>query len=172
MTGEEFGNIYQMGHKRTVRFLLSKGASSAAAADIAQSAWLRGWERLSQLRDPKMLLTWINTIALNEFRRHLTREAAFNRARSMVQWTVPAMSHAHLAAIDVSRILAACSQSDRQLLQAQMHGLTPRELACRHGISETAVRIRFLRARRYARAVFERNRPSRNSPGKPASCGV
>jgi DNA-directed RNA polymerase specialized sigma24 family protein len=50
MTGEEFGNMYRLTHMRTVRFLLSKGASPTIAADIAQ-AWLRGWERLSQLRE-------------------------------------------------------------------------------------------------------------------------
>jgi RNA polymerase sigma factor (sigma-70 family) len=172
MTSEEFGNMYQLTHMRTVRFLLSKGASPTVAADIAQSAWLRGWERLSQLREPKMLLTWINTIALNEYRRQMTREAAFNRARSSeLQRRIPAKGQANFAAIDISRILAACSPSDRLLLEAQMHGVTPRELAYQHGITETAVRIRFLRARRSARAAFERNRPATDLPTK-AYCGT
>ena len=162
MTREEFGDLYQMAHNRTIRFLLAKGASATVAADVAQSAWLRGWERLSQLRDPRMILTWINTIALNEYRRQMTREAALNRARSgELQRSIPAKADFNFAAIDISRILAACSPSDRLLLQAQMSGVTPRELAYQHGITETAVRIRFLRARRSARAAFERERPPR-----------
>jgi DNA-directed RNA polymerase specialized sigma24 family protein len=110
MTREEFGNMYEQAYGRTVAFLLSSGACATIAVDVVQSLWMRGWERLSQLRDRRFLLTWINTIALNEYRR-------------------------------------------------QMNGVTPRELAYQHGITETAVRVRCLRARRSARAAFERTPP-------------
>jgi DNA-directed RNA polymerase specialized sigma24 family protein len=167
VTREEFGCTYRLACTRTVRFLLSKGATSTLAADVAQPAWTRGWERLSQLRDPKMILTWINTIALNEYRRQMTREAVFNRARAAeLDRPVPDRSDPNFAVIDISRVLAACSPNDRLLLQAQMNGVTPRELAYRKGITETAVRIRFLRARRSARAAFETNRTATNSPAK------
>ena len=46
MTREQYGDIYQTGRERTIRFLLSRGAAPGLAPDIAQSAWLRGWERL------------------------------------------------------------------------------------------------------------------------------
>src|ERR1041385_3255466 len=125
MTREEFGNMYEMAYVRTVRFLLSKGACSTTAVDIAQSAWTRGWERLSQLRDPTMLLTWINTIALNDYRRHLTREATLNRARAgeLHRPILHAVGQTSLAAIDISRVLAACTPGDRRLLEAQMNGV-------------------------------------------------
>ena len=74
MTREEYGDIYQTGRERTIRFLLSRGAAPGLAPDIAQSAWLRGWERLSQLRDPQMIVTWINSIALNQYRRVIRTE--------------------------------------------------------------------------------------------------
>jgi DNA-directed RNA polymerase specialized sigma24 family protein len=169
MTREEYGDVYQAAHIRTVRFLMSKGASSTLAADIAQSAWLRGWERLSQLREPSMLLTWINTIALNEYRRQMARETAFHRVRNgELQRGIPLRNHATFAAIEIARILAACNPADRQLLEAQMNGVTPRELACQHGITETAVRIRFLRARRSARAAFEKGRSASALTADPA----
>jgi DNA-directed RNA polymerase specialized sigma24 family protein len=165
MTREEFGNMYELAYARTVRFLLSKGASSTIAVDIAQSAWTRGWERLSQLRDRTMLLTWINTIALNEFRRQMTRDATINHAHAdELHRPIPAMGQANFAAIDISRILSACTPGERLLLEAQMNGLTSRELAHQHGITETAVRLRSLRARRSARAFFERGRPDTTLP--------
>lgn len=161
MTREEYGDIYQIAHIRTLRFLLSKGASATVAADITQSAWLRGWERLSQLRDTKMILTWINTIALNEYRRYMVREGFLHRQLNICE--PPPTAHVNLAAIDIGRILSVCSPSDRLLLEAQMNGITPKEMADEYGITETAVRIRFLRARRSARAAFEQFRSIRET---------
>jgi DNA-directed RNA polymerase specialized sigma24 family protein len=63
-----------------------------------------------------------------------------------------------LAAIDVARILDFCRPSDRALLQQQLHGVTTKEIADRHGATETAIRIRLLRARRTARALVEHKR--------------
>ena len=77
MTREEYGVVYQTGCERTIRFLLSRGVSPGIAPDVAQSAWLRGWERLAQLRDPTMIVTWINSIALNKYRSFIRYERLF-----------------------------------------------------------------------------------------------
>jgi len=60
-----------------------------------------------------------------------------------------------LAAIDIARILRACRPLDRFLLEAQMNGVTAKEMAREQGLTETAVRIRFLRARRSARKALQ-----------------
>jgi DNA-directed RNA polymerase specialized sigma24 family protein len=151
MTREEFGDIYQAGRDRTIRFLLSRGASPALAPDVAQSAWLRGWERLSQLRDPQMIVTWVNSIALNQYRRAIRCE----RLHQEFQPSAYGKTCLDLAAIDVARILTVCRQSDRLLLEAQMEGVTAKEMAREQGLTETAIRIRFLRARRSARKALE-----------------
>ena len=151
MTREEYGNIYQTGRERTIRFLLSRGAAPGLAPDIAQSAWLRGWERLSQLRDPQMILTWINSIALNQYRRVIRVE----RLHQELQRSAHGNTSMDLAAIDVSRIMGVCRPPDRALLEAQMKGVTAKEMAREQGLTETAVRIRFLRARRSARKALE-----------------
>jgi DNA-directed RNA polymerase specialized sigma24 family protein len=151
MTREEYGNIYQTGRERTIRFLLSRGAAPGLAPDIAQSAWLRGWERLSQLRDPQMILTWVNSIALNQFRRVIRVE----RLHQELQPSAQGNTSLDLAAIDVARILGACRPPDRMLLVAQMMGVTAKVMASAQGLTETAVRIRFLRARRSARKALE-----------------
>ena len=151
MTREEYGDIYQTGRDRTIRFLLSRVAAPGLAPDIAQSAWLRGWERLSQLRDPQMIVTWINSIALNQYRRVIRSE----RVHQQLQQAVLGNTCLDLAAIDVARILRTCRPPDRALLEAQMEGVTAKEMAREQGITETAVRIRFLRARRSARRALE-----------------
>lgn len=151
MTREEFGDIYLAGRERTIRFLLSRGAAPGLAPDIAQSAWLRGWERLSQLRDPQMIVTWVNSIALNQYRRVIRSE----RLHQEFQQSAPGKTSLDLAAIDVARILQVCRPSDRILLEAQMKGVTAKEMAREQGLTETAIRIRFLRARRSARKALE-----------------
>jgi len=151
MTSQEYGDIYTTGRERTIRFLLSRGAAPGLVPDIAQSAWMRGWERLSQLRDPQMIVTWINSIALNQYRRVIRNE----RLHQELQPSAHGRTSLDLAAIDVARILRVCRPPDRFLLEAQMKGVTAKELAREQGLTETAVRIRFLRARRSARKALE-----------------
>src|SRR5437868_6449190 len=74
MTREEYGYAYHRGRDLTVRFLRSIGLSTDDAEETAQAAWGKGWERLGQLRDSNMVLTWMNSIALNIHRSHIRRE--------------------------------------------------------------------------------------------------
>ncbi len=151
MTREEYGDVYQGGRERTVRFLLSRGAAQALVPDIAQSAWLRGWEKLPQLRDPQMIVPWVNSIALNLYRRAIRTECLQQEIRECDH----GKTCLNLAAIDVARILRACPPADRQLLEAQMNGVTATEIARKQGIPASTVRIRFFRARRSARIALE-----------------
>jgi DNA-directed RNA polymerase specialized sigma24 family protein len=73
----------------------------------------------------------------------------------------------NLAAIDVSRILKICRPSDRTLLEQQMHGVTAEEIATDQGVTETAVRIRFLRARRAAKMRLEMRAARNLEASKP-----
>jgi RNA polymerase sigma-70 factor (ECF subfamily) len=147
MTRERFGKAYEESLDNTVRFLLSRGVRRDSAADIAQSAWLRGWERLDQLRDDRFLVTWVNSIALNHFRKVIRFEGRNEPLEDRPQ-PGPAVNW---AAIDVSRILSSCRPRDRALLKAQLEGVTARELSQQTGASPAAMRIRFLRARYAAR---------------------
>jgi len=146
MTQEEFGTAYQSGFTLTVRFLVSRGLNYDAARETAQAAWVKGWERLEQLRNPAMILTWMNTIALNLHRSHIRRAPA--------EQTLPELASTPrdtLMAIDARRILRLCRKHDRQILQWHyLEGYKVQEIALRQGVTETAVRIRLLRARRTA----------------------
>ena len=151
MTREEYGQAYERGFDLTVRFLLSRGAyPNDRAADIAQAAWTRGWEKRSQLRNSLLVVTWVNTIALNTFRRWLRREKVFQILSEMKGET-----EIDTAAIDVGRILKHCRPTDRKLLELQLRGVTFEEIARQHGVTEMTVRLRLLRARRAARRSVE-----------------
>ena len=56
LTREDYALAYKDGYSKTVRFLASTGAPMELAEEVAQAAWARGWERLSQLRHAKALL--------------------------------------------------------------------------------------------------------------------
>jgi DNA-directed RNA polymerase specialized sigma24 family protein len=92
-----------------------------------------------------MLLTWMNSIALNIHRSYLRREPLLHGLPE-----IPTPPKVNLAAIDVARILGCCRKKDRIVLERHyLEGFKVREIASEHGWTETAVRIRLLRARRY-----------------------
>jgi len=164
MTREAYARAYQEGLPLTFRFLLSRGVARDTAEEISQAAWMRGWERLGQLRSDELISTWVNTIALNLYRRAIRQERRLQGlkeplyAKSTVNW----------AAIELRRILRFCRLPDRQLLEAQMVGQTAEEIAQDQGVSQTAIRIRLLRARRAARQAAENIRIRRRTHVTPA----
>lgn len=151
MTREDFAAAYETGYRRTMRFLRAKGISREHASDVSQTAWTKGWERLDQLQNDGMVLTWVNTIALNVHRQLQRREPAWQDLPEI--GTKPRVN---LAAIDLARILKICGPGDRTYLNYQLNGLSPSEIARLRGVPESAIRVRLLRARRAARRRVER----------------
>ena len=165
MTKEAYARAYQEGLPLTFRFLLSRGVARDTAEEISQAAWMRGWERLVQLRSEDLISTWVNTIALNLYRRAIRQE----RRLQGLQEPLYAKPTMNWAAIELRRILRFCRLPDRQLLEAQMVGQTAEEIAHNQGVSQTAIRIRLLRARRAARQAAENARVRRKTYGAAAS---
>jgi len=149
VTREEYGGAYQKGYNLTLRFLVSRGLTYDSAQETAQAAWVRGWEHLGQLLNSNMVLTWVNSIALNIHRSSIRREPFLQLPEISTSATV------NLAAIDVRRILKTCKKNDRVVLQRHyLEGYKVREIAQAHGWTEPAVRIRLLRARRAVHKRF------------------
>jgi DNA-directed RNA polymerase specialized sigma24 family protein len=148
MTRENYGQAYQRGFECTVRFLLSRGIHRDTANESAQAAWARGWERLNQLRDEGMVITWVNMIALNVFRGVARRQSGPAPGKLSETTAID------VAAIDLARILEICRPCDRILLEKQLHGYSAKEIALDQGVTATAIRIRLLRARRKARELI------------------
>ena len=162
MTREKYGLAYQKGFASTVRFLLSRGVPSDSANESAQAAWARGWERLSQLRDEATLLTWVNSIALNVYRGVIRRECYKEPLTEF-----HGKGEIDLARIDLARILEVCRPADRSLLELCLQGVSMKEIAGTRGVTETAIRIRLLRARRSARVIAEKQARQRRDRCRP-----
>lgn len=151
VTREDYGKAYQMGYRRTIGFLVSRGLPVDSAAEVAQEAWVKGWEKLAQLRDPAMLSQWINTIALNIHRSHLHKPSF----ETLPEISAPPTQD--FASIMVGQILSLCTSSERFLLKKHhIDGLQIAEIAREQGCTELAARIRLLRARRAAKARMDR----------------
>lgn len=150
MTSNGYGQAYEAGFERTVRFLVSRGVQRDSAQEIAQGAWVRGWECLPQLREDSMVVPWVNTIALNSYRRFLQKEVL-----TLPLKNVPSGFSVDLASIDLNQALNVCRPSERNLLEQNLRGFTTKEIARDEGVSETAIRIRLHRARRAARLHME-----------------
>jgi DNA-directed RNA polymerase specialized sigma24 family protein len=163
----DYGSAYQCGFERTVRFLSSRGVCRDIAEEIAQEAWVVGWERIGQLRNEDLLRTWVNTIALNLYRRSTWAEKRKRPLRENAGRT-----SLNTAAMDVAHLLRSCCPADRLLLVQQLSGFTTSEMAQETHSSETAVRLRLMRARRSARSIIEASPPiCRSETGHRETCG-
>jgi RNA polymerase sigma factor (sigma-70 family) len=147
MTQEEYGKAYEKGYKRTARFLVARGVPYSTAEDTAQAAWGKGWERVAQLRETTMVVTWVNSIAVNMYRSYLRHEPFLQMHDQVPE--VACVPKINLAAIDVSRVLSTSNKADQLVLTRHyLEGDTMEEIATANGWTVTAVRIRMLRARR------------------------
>jgi len=147
MNSEAYGKSYERGFRLTVRFLMSRGVCGDSAEEAAQVAWTKGWERLGQLREDRMVVTWVNSIAWNVIRSLARKRPLEELPEVAVPPTV------NLAAIDVDRALKCCKTAESLLLrQHYFEGHRVKDIARQEGRTATAVRIRLLRARRSARA--------------------
>jgi RNA polymerase sigma-70 factor (ECF subfamily) len=94
-----------------------------------------------------MVLSWVNTIALNLFRNWYRRREAPQLIPeiSVLPQTSP-------QSIDVQRALSKCAPADREMLEKHyVAGYTSAELGQEMGCTPVAVRVRVLRARRRIR---------------------
>jgi DNA-directed RNA polymerase specialized sigma24 family protein len=141
MLNNEYAQAFETGYGATRRFLLSRGAAMEDAEEIAQAAWVRGWEFRDQLRDPGLVSFWVNSIARNLFRA---------RFRAPMQTEIEdgyAVYTLDLDAIEVGRLLDRCPMRDRALLEQSLEGYSAEEIAETEGITSTGIRVRLLRIR-------------------------
>ncbi|HEY2844284.1 MAG TPA: RNA polymerase sigma factor [Bryobacteraceae bacterium] len=147
MKRNEYADAFQKGYSATRRFLLSRGAATDEAEEIAQAAWARGWEYRDQLRDASMVNFWVNSIARNLFRARFRTPPVIP-----LDGIDPSYSMSLEEVIEVRRMLDRCPPRDRQLLEKSLEGYSAEEIARDEGISSTGIRVRMLRIRQGIRA--------------------
>ena len=141
-----YAEAFQTGFSSTRRFLISRGAPLDQAEEIAQAAWVRGWEHRAQLRDPQLVGFWVNSIARNLFR------ASFRTPLQIPLEDSPEPSYKFdTGAIELRRLLDRCGDSDRALFEEALEGYSAEEMARGNGLSSVGVRVRLLRARQSLR---------------------
>ena len=138
---QDFSVAFESGYTATRRFLMSRGAAIDEAEEIAQAAWVRGWECREQLRDPLLVGFWVNSIARNLFR------ARFRLPQESPIEEVSASYSINLEALEVRRLLERCSVRDRDLLLKSLEGYSAEEMAEGSGVTSTGIRVRLLRIR-------------------------
>jgi RNA polymerase sigma factor (sigma-70 family) len=140
-----YAQAYRDGFRKTVRFLAANGAPPELAEEVAQAAWVRGWERLDQLRHADALMFWINSIAKNFLRNSFRRRHASLEAIECTLTTNPLDS----APIDSQRVFDGCDDKEQLLLKRYyLEGFTSRELSREFGLSPVGVRVRLTRLKK------------------------
>ncbi|MBM3763144.1 MAG: sigma-70 family RNA polymerase sigma factor [Acidobacteria bacterium] len=145
LTCEDYARAYQDGYSKTVRFLASTGAPLDLAEEVAQAAWVRGWERLGQLRHVQALTFWINSIAKNLLRSN------FRKSQMNVELLETTLVENPLESepIDAHRMFDGCTDSEKELLQLYyLEGFTSQELSSTFGLSAVGVRVRLTRLKK------------------------
>jgi len=147
VTPDEFANAYERGFAGTVRILCAYGVRRRSDADeLAQAAWVRGWERCASIMDPRRITQWVNAIAINRF-RNLQRGGRRFEALGDIP-CVPQM----FTASCVRQMLEKCDRMDRRLLESfYIFGNSLEEIAVSCKTTPGAMRVRLCRARKRAR---------------------
>lgn len=144
---DEFGDAFRHGYPMTLRFLLSRGAHTDTAEEIAQAAWAKGWECREQLQRPHMVGAWVNSIAKNMLKNRLRADQKLEAlTESSKSGGLPQV------AVDLKRILKNCERRDALILRGYyIEGYTTEEIARQVGLTPVTVRVRLLRLRRSLR---------------------
>lgn len=148
ITVEQYWAEYQKKFENTVRQAMRVGSFTRDdARDLAQSGWLRGSQRLHQLRNTNAVGNWVNTITLRsgrELRARTTREVPWPDRDDSLS-TEPAINVEH---IDLRRALESSSSRDVQILRLVFIDGVPRsQVAKIMNISKAAVNSAIWRAK-------------------------
>ena len=146
MERADYAVAFENGYGATRRFLLSRGSAVEEADEIAQAAWVRGWEYRDQLRDPSLVSYWVNSIARNLYRARFRGVPV-----TSLEGVDPSYRMGLDREIELGRLLDKCPRRDRQLLEKSLDGYSAEEIAQSEGISSTGIRVRLLRIRQSLR---------------------
>lgn len=157
----QFVELFEAHFRRLHRYLNRLSGDSELAADVAQEAFVKLYQRGSLPDDPG---AWLITVAMNLF-----RNAAKSRRRHLELLT-PARVEGALADPPAppdqtiesedsrKRVRSALDQMperEREMLLLQAEGFSYREIAAALELNEASVGVFLARARRAFRALYE-----------------
>ena len=153
-------------HRRAITStLIACGArNDDTARDLAQEVAIRAWQRLDTLGDDRSFTAWIRRIAANAARDHLRRMAVRREDELETALDLAGDDDPHGRAertAEIRLMLAALETEDREvvdLLIARAEGVSVDQLAAKAGLSEGALKMRLMRARKRLRVRLEQLR--------------
>ena len=154
MTTQEFEHAYEKGYRSTVLALKRRETALDEVEDLAQSAWLKGWQSLGRLRDEQRLNSWIAVIAANLMRSHFRRRPLMDQLQIGMEPVDG--STTRVASIEISIALEHCSPRQRRLLElVYIEGYSCTEVALQTGRSPGAIHAELYRARKSVREYMQ-----------------
>jgi RNA polymerase sigma-70 factor (ECF subfamily) len=159
---DRFTELFDARFQRLYRYLDRLSGEPELAADLAQEALLRLYQRGSLPDAPD---AWLITVAMNLFRNARSMQTRRRRlltvARAEAVLADPAPSPAHVA-MDVAsstRVRAALDQlpeRERQLLLLRAEGFSYREISTALDVNEASIGTLLARAKRAFREAYDR----------------
>jgi RNA polymerase sigma-70 factor (ECF subfamily) len=169
--GDAFRELLQSHRSAITSTLIACGTRNEdTALDLAQEVAIRAWRRLDALDDARSFTAWIRRIAANAARDHLRRMAVrreddLDRAVDLAGEDDP---HRRAERIGELRLMLAALETEDgevvELLMARAEGVRVDELAARAGLSEGALKMRLMRARKRLRDRLMRLRSGDPQP--------
>jgi RNA polymerase sigma-70 factor (ECF subfamily) len=158
---DRFTELFEARFQRLYRYLDRLSGEPELAADLAQEALVRLYQRGSLPDAPD---AWLITVAMNLFRNTRSMQTRRRRlltvARAEAVLADPAPSPAHVA-MDVAsstRVRAAIDQlpeRERQLLLLRAEGYSYREISIALGVNEASIGTLLARAKRAFREAYD-----------------
>ena len=158
---ERFRLLFQTELPRLFRYLDRLSGEPDLAADLAQEAFVRLYQRGAMPDRPEI---WLVTVALNLFRNVRTtgtrrrRLLTIARAESVLADPPPTPAQASDAAESYDQVRAAMSrlpERDQRILLLRAEGYSYRDIADALELNETSIGTLLARAKRAFRDVYE-----------------
>jgi len=126
------------------------------AEDLSQETFARAWAAWEDQRDEKALKAWLFTIARNEHARLYERKRLDVDPDADLDAIVARNTSDPGLAIDLRRAFAQLPEAYREPLLLQvLGGLSSAEIALASQVSEDAVNMRLMRARKALRQILD-----------------
>jgi RNA polymerase sigma-70 factor (ECF subfamily) len=158
---EEFVELFDGSFRRLQRYLARLSGDAELAADLAQDAFVRLYQRRSLPDRPE---AWLIAVATNLFRNARTKQVRRLRlltpARGEQSLADPPIGPAEATDVDETRrqvgtVLDRMSERERRMLLLRAEGYGYRDIAVALKLNEASVGTLLARAKRNFRTLYE-----------------
>ena len=159
--GRAFEEVYRRTADRVYALCLRMCADAEEAAELAQDAYVRAWERLASFRGDSRFTTWLHRLTVNvvlQSRRTKGRRGAREVAGvDLERYGREAVTAMPGTRVDLERAIAALPGKAREVLVLRdVQGYKYDEIAEMTGVTLGTVKAQIHRARKLVQEALER----------------